>query len=253
MDSLSFEPLASPGNDPTLHVEWETVPLGTSTSARCTISCTMPHLLTVRLEQGSYVRTLQASGRVVLPVVPIATAGTGGRVSARDDVTGATATVTWTWRSDAPLHAHAQRQPGLWQTVKQLFGSSPARAEAAVHEGVALERAALEQAVPSGPPVPDPPVDGDWEYRGPSKRWALRIQGDRGTALVTNAPHVYAPGDTILFIEQRDATSFVGRTIYTDGQYRRVRCVLAGRDRIQCALIVRDGSEAEYQLHRQPR
>jgi hypothetical protein len=255
LEQLRLDLDAHDGVDPHIQFDWEAVPLGSSVSARCTVRYREPHaelhMVSATLEQGAYVRTLQGQALVKLPVVPVAAAGTAGRLTAREEESEATTTVTWVWRSMATASSegvHASRSNGLWNAVKRLLGTTPA-----VHESTP-DRATAMRVEPDSPTRPSgTPFGGDWVYDGPSKTWSVRIDGARGTALVTNAPKVYAPGDTILFIDQDDGASFVGRNIYTDGKFREVRCVLTAPDRLECRLLVQDGSEAQYVLRRQAR
>jgi hypothetical protein len=171
-------------------------------------------LLTVTVDQSSYGRTLSGTGSVQVHAIPVAPVGTAGRLIARNDSTGGTAEFTWEWRAlRGSTSANPQRSLGKWSWAANLVKTMwPGRE--------------------TGRPSPSvKPFDGEWRWNS-SRPFAIRIAGTQGVATLSNAPGVYAIGDTILHIETIDDKSFSGRILYTDGIYRQITAVLTAVDRL---------------------
>ena len=94
----------SPGaaSHDSLGIAWRSVELGTNQSYGCTIAAAPGDALSVRILQPPYDKTLSASGCVDIAVVPVATAGTAGKLIVRNETTGATAELSWSWQAGKP-------------------------------------------------------------------------------------------------------------------------------------------------------
>ena len=215
---VGIDPVAVSGNNPSIAVEWQPVDLVTNRSCSCNIRADAQHALTVTIEQGHYRRTLVGVGNVDVPAIPLGTNGTSGRLTARDDVTGASAEFTWQWQ---PLGGAAGGEArvsarGVAGLFSKFFGTK------------AQTEAASSLAHGSGSSF-----DGVWHHhRPPWDPFALKIAGRVGLCVVTNAPEFFQPGDTVLYIDELTEYSFVGRVIYTDGKFRTINATLQDVDHI---------------------
>jgi hypothetical protein len=96
---LVIEPLAAEGSDASILVEWRAVQLGAQRSLGCTVRVPTGHALSLLVEQGIYRKALSASDVLELAAIPVAAAGTEGRITLRDDTSGATAQYAWLWQA----------------------------------------------------------------------------------------------------------------------------------------------------------
>lgn len=95
---LCIQPEADPGNDPSIFCEWQPVELGPNQSVTWVASSSSGGALTVTVEQLPYRRSFQGTGGVAVPAVPLAPAGTSGRLVVTDETTGTSAEFTWCWQ-----------------------------------------------------------------------------------------------------------------------------------------------------------
>jgi hypothetical protein len=138
-EHLAISPAAAPGNAATLDFDWEPMVLGTNRSCMCTVTTDEDQALSVMLEQGTYRRSFDGTGSARVAVIPPAPLGTAGTLTARNVVTGASATYTWQWQSiqTAPAPAPTLPQPAKsGSLLSRLFGrtksaEAPALAKAA--------------------------------------------------------------------------------------------------------------------------
>jgi hypothetical protein len=97
-------------------------------------------------------------------------------------------------------------------------------------------QAAEPQTSPAGakPGTPAPTVstafNGEWY--SPTHRYGFRIEGNVGTATVSNSP-AFKPGDVILKFKQDWPDTFIGEHLHTDGTWYRVRGQLGPDGTIQ--------------------
>ena len=98
-EHLTIDPVPSPNSDQSIEFDWESAMIGTNRSLGCTVTSVDGHDLTVSLEQATYQRSLQGSGVVKIVAIPVGMSGTQGKLTARDTVTGAVATITWQWHA----------------------------------------------------------------------------------------------------------------------------------------------------------
>lgn len=153
-ERLTIAPQASPGNAPSIEFDWEPMGLGTNRSYACTVTTEDGQGLSVSLAQGLYRRTFDGREVVRVAAIPVAVSGTQGTLTARNLVTGASATFTWQWQpgsNAAPLSSVPRKSSGL---LGRLFGrtkSAPAAASIQARPAVRVattaerlgERAAL--------------------------------------------------------------------------------------------------------------
>lgn len=230
---LGIEPVPNPNNDSSLTFDWRVVDLDSNRSFGCTIASRLGHRLSVEIEQGLYKRALRGTGQVQIAAIPLAVPGTRGKLVACDDETGATAEFTWQW----PAAVYAQTRLSLAARVKAAFSRAPAARDPGSAQ--ALRDAGRHPLSAAEADATDTAIDGEWQcqpYTGPP--YALRISGNVGVAMLSNAPAVYAPGDIILHIDRRTANGFSGRLLYTHGQIPadRGRAFLAGHNPIHRSL-----------------
>lgn len=95
---VAIEPVAGSDNDASLNFEWRSVELGGNRSFGCTVSSASGNPISVKIEQLSYQKTLREDGAITITVIPTGAAGTAGRLTARDESTGASAEFTWQWQ-----------------------------------------------------------------------------------------------------------------------------------------------------------
>ncbi|MBL8269892.1 hypothetical protein [Steroidobacter sp.] len=95
---VAIEPVAGADNDASLNFEWRAVELGGNRSFGCTVSSTAGNPISVKIEQLSYQKTLREDGAITIAVIPTGAAGTPGKLTARDETTGASAEFTWQWQ-----------------------------------------------------------------------------------------------------------------------------------------------------------
>jgi hypothetical protein len=93
-----IEPELSADSDASLLFEWHLRELGSNRTWGCKVTAADGHAIAVKLSQPPYERSLQGEGIVELVAIPVAAPGTKGSLSARDEVTGATAQFSWVWR-----------------------------------------------------------------------------------------------------------------------------------------------------------
>jgi hypothetical protein len=72
---------------------------------------------------------------------------------------------------------------------------------------------------------------GEWLSR--ELNYAMRVQGMRGIATITNSPTAYRVGDVILHIREMKGRTFRGEQIFTDGRFYAVDAMLLGRDSLR--------------------
>jgi hypothetical protein len=90
--------VAAEGNDLSMSFDWRPVELTPNRSCSCEVSGASDHVLTVRIEQPPYDRTLRGQGAVKVVAIPSAAVGTRGKLIARDETSGATAEYMWEWK-----------------------------------------------------------------------------------------------------------------------------------------------------------
>jgi hypothetical protein len=95
---VAIEPIEGANNDASLNFEWRSVELGGNRSFGCTVSSATGHPISVKIEQLSYQKTLREDGAITIAVLPSGAAGASGKLTARDESTGATAEFTWQWQ-----------------------------------------------------------------------------------------------------------------------------------------------------------
>ena len=232
---VAIELVPSPNNDSSLTFDWRAVDVDSNRSFGCTIASDVGRGLTVEIEQGLYERTLRGIGEVQIGVIPLAEPGARGKLVAREDETGATAEFTWRWRAAAGAELHVSLAGRLKASFSRALGYARLRGDAV--------RDPLGGA---GVPATDRAIDGEWQcqpYTGPP--YALRIRGDAGVATLSNAPGVFAPGDTILQIDRRRENGFSGRLLYTHGRFLRIEAVLYSPDTIRFTAPGGQGGDYE--------
>jgi hypothetical protein len=121
---VAIEPVEGANNDASLNFEWRAVELGGNRSFGCTVSSSAGHPISVKIEQLSYQKTLREDGAITIAVIPAGPAGTPGKLTARDEATGATAEFTWQWQ---PL---GKSSGGSALASKLLKKAAPANAPA---------------------------------------------------------------------------------------------------------------------------
>jgi hypothetical protein len=95
---VAIVPVESGGSDPSFGFDWQAVEVDTSRTCSCVVRAAEDHVLSVRIEQPPYDRTLRGTGSVAVQLIPVGAVGVKGRLVARDEVTGATAEFTWEWK-----------------------------------------------------------------------------------------------------------------------------------------------------------
>ena len=121
---VAIEPIEGANNDASLKFEWRAVELGGNRSFGCTVSSAAGDPITVKIEQLSYQKTLREDGAITIAVIPAGAAGTSGKLTARDESTGAMAEFTWQWQ---PL---GKTSGGAALASKLLKKTAPARTPA---------------------------------------------------------------------------------------------------------------------------
>jgi hypothetical protein len=91
-------PAPADGNDPSITADWRPVELAPNRSCSCEVAGTSGHVLTARIEQPPYDRTLRGQGTLKIPVIPAAAIGTKGKLSVQDEANGAQAEYLWEWK-----------------------------------------------------------------------------------------------------------------------------------------------------------
>lgn len=227
---VGIEPVPNPNNDSSLTFDWRVVDVDYNRSFGCAIASRLGHRLTVEIEQGLYKKTLRGTEQVQVAAIPVAEPGERGKLVARDDETDATAEFTWQWSAEAAAQAHLS----LAARLKAAFSRSPT-ADDPESARARRDAEATETA-----------IDGEWQCQpctGPP--YALRISANVGVATLSNAPGVYAPGDTILHIDRRTANGFTGRLLYTHGRFLRIEAVLTSPDTIRFTAPAGQGGDYE--------
>jgi hypothetical protein len=237
---LGIEPVPNPTNDSSLTFDWRVVDVDSNRSFGCTIASRLGRGLTVEIEQGLYQRALRGTGQVQIAAIPVAEPGARGKLVAREDETGATAEFKWQWSAAAG----AQTRPSLAARLKAAFSHAPVAGDP--ESAPALRDAARHPLGAEEADATGTAIDGEWQcqpYTGPP--YALRIGGNVGVATLSNAPAVYAPGDTILHIDRRTANGFSGRLLDTHGRFLRIEAVLASPDTIRFTAPSGQGGDYE--------
>ncbi|MET0658262.1 MAG: hypothetical protein ABW110_08925 [Steroidobacteraceae bacterium] len=96
--NMWIEPGLTQDSDASLGFEWQLRKLGSNQTWGCKVSAPDGHTVTLQLSQPPYERSLRGEGIVDLVAIPVAGQGISGTLTARDEVTGATARFTWTWK-----------------------------------------------------------------------------------------------------------------------------------------------------------
>ncbi len=100
-----------------ISLEWVGVKLPGGRSANFIVRTAPGNTLEVLIEQRSYKKAYTGSGTVTTQVLPVAPAGTQGKLVARDTTTGESLEQPWQWirlGGDSDL-------PGLWEKIKKFF------------------------------------------------------------------------------------------------------------------------------------
>lgn len=96
--NMWIEPVLTQDSDASLGFEWQLRELGSNRTWGCKVMAPEGHAVTLQLSQPPYERSLRGEGTVDLVAIPVAGQGISGTLTARDEVTGATARFTWTWK-----------------------------------------------------------------------------------------------------------------------------------------------------------
>jgi von Willebrand factor type A domain len=145
---LGIEPVAAPGSDPSITVEWRPVQLGMQHTLGCMIRVPAGSTLSVLVEQGIYRKALSGSDTLELAAIPVAAAGTEGRITLRDETRGLAAQYAWVWQT--PGGRQRPQNFTLPAPAKPTAAPAQARAAAAKTNCATQQRTTAADAVSAG-------------------------------------------------------------------------------------------------------
>lgn len=146
--NVAMVPVESGGSDPSLGFDWQAVEVDSSRTCSCVVRAAEDHVLSVRIEQPPYDRTLRGTGSVTVQLIPVGAVGVKGRLVARDEVTGATAECTWEWK---PIGKAKWANPS--RPMAQMASQTARAADPAQASQRAAASADLEAKTALGPAV----------------------------------------------------------------------------------------------------